>query len=164
IAIAAALLALMTGASAQPYPNRAVKVIVPFAPGGVTDTIARLWAQRMSQGLGQQFYVENHGGGGSNLGMGLAARQPADGYTIAGHTPIAFAAMTSVPAMVESGKLRALVVSGTHRTPALPDVPTMAEAGISGHEANTLTAILVPAGTPKDIVDRIYAETLKIEA
>jgi tripartite-type tricarboxylate transporter receptor subunit TctC len=251
------------------YPSRPIKVIVPFAPGGVTDTIARLWAQRMSQALGQQLYVENHGGGGSNLGMGFAAHQPADGYailvaassfavnpslyakvpydpfkdfapvtllaatpgvvvvnpsvpaktihelialvranpgkysyamsgigtpnhlqgellklaykldlvtvpfagggpaiqsTIAGHTPIAFVALTSVPALVEGGQLRALAISGTHRSPALPDVPTMAEAGISGHEADTFTAILVPAGTPKDIVDRIYAETAKILA
>jgi tripartite-type tricarboxylate transporter receptor subunit TctC len=48
--------------SAANYPNRPVKVIVPFAPGGVTDVIARLWAQRMSSNLGQQFYVENHAG------------------------------------------------------------------------------------------------------
>jgi tripartite-type tricarboxylate transporter receptor subunit TctC len=59
-----------------------VKVIVPFAPGGVADVIARLWAQNMSQSLGQNFYVENHGGGGSNIGMGLAARQPGDGYAV----------------------------------------------------------------------------------
>src|SRR4030081_1663684 len=64
------------------YPNRPVKVIVPFAPGGVTDVIARLWAQRMSSNLGQQFYVENHAGGGSNLGMAAAARQAADGYSL----------------------------------------------------------------------------------
>src|ERR1700738_3118673 len=64
------------------YPSRPVKVIVPFAPGGVTDVIARLWAQRMSANLSQQFYGENHAGGGSNLGMGVAARQPADGYSL----------------------------------------------------------------------------------
>src|SRR3979490_6279 len=65
--------------SAANYPNRPVKVIVPFAPGGVTDVIARLWAQRMSAGLGQQFYVENHAGGGSNLGVGGAPRRPSSG-------------------------------------------------------------------------------------
>lgn len=251
------------------YPSRPIRVIVPFAPGGVTDTIARLWAQRMSQALGQQLYVENHGGGASNLGTGLAAHQPADGYTIlvaassfavnpslytkvpydplkdftpvtllaqtpgvvivnpelpaktinelialvranpgkysygmsgigtpnhlqgellklaykldlttvpfaggapaiqstiAGHTPIAFVALTSVPALVAGGQLRALAVSGTHRSAVLPDVPTMAEAGISGHEADTFTGLFMPAGTPREIVDRIYAETVKVLA
>src|SRR4051794_39602161 len=64
------------------YPARAVKVIVPFAPAGPTDVIARLVAQKLSERLGQQFYVENHPGAGGNLGMGLAAREPADGYAI----------------------------------------------------------------------------------
>jgi tripartite-type tricarboxylate transporter receptor subunit TctC len=249
------------------YPNRPVKVIVPFAPGGVTDVIARLWAQRMSSNLGQQFYVENHAGGGSNLGMGVAARQPADGYslmvgassfivnpvlykkipydpfkdftavsliaatpgvlvvhpslpaktlqefialvranpgkysyamsgigtpnhlllellklsfqldlvtvpfagggpaiqsTIAGHTPIASVAVTSIPALVESGQLRALAVSGVKRSFVLPSVPTMLELGVQGQEADTFTGLLAPAGTPSDIIDRLNAETVKI--
>jgi tripartite-type tricarboxylate transporter receptor subunit TctC len=258
-----------TPSASDTYPSRPIKVIVPFAPGGVTDTIARLWAQRMSLALGQQLYVENHGGGGSNLGTGLAAHQPADGYTIlvaassfavnpslyaripydplkdftavtllaatpnvvvvhpsvpaktigelialvranpgkysyamsgigtpnhlqaellklafgldlvtvpfaggapaiqstvAGHTPIAFVALTSIPALVEGGQLRALAISGTKRSSVLPDVPTMAEAGVSGHEADTFTGIFVPAGTPKTIVDRLYAETANVLA
>src|SRR5215467_13594210 len=81
----AAVILFAAAANAQTpdtYPSRPIRVIVPFAPGGVTDTIARLWAQRMSDALGQSLYVENHGGAGSNLGTGLAARQPADGYTI----------------------------------------------------------------------------------
>ena len=79
----ALMLSTLAGAAqAQSYPTRPVKVIVPFAPGGVADTIARMWAQNLSQSLGQNFYVENHGGGGSNIGMGLAARQPADGYAV----------------------------------------------------------------------------------
>ena len=251
------------------WPSRPIRVIVPFAPGGVTDTIARLWAQRMSQALGQQLFVENHGGGASNVGTELAAHQLGDGYTIlvaassfavnpslyakvpydplgdftpvtllaqtpgvvivnpelpaktirelidlvranpgkysygmsgigtpnhlqgellklaykldlttvpfaggapaiqstiAGHTPIAFVALTSVPALVAGGQLRALAVSGTHRSAVLPDVPTMAEAGISGHEADTFTGLFMPAGTPREIVDRIYAETVKVLA
>ena len=79
LALVLSTLAAIGGAEAQSYPTRPVKVIVPFAPGGVADTIARMWAQNLSQSLGQNFYVENHGGGGSNIGMGLAARQPADG-------------------------------------------------------------------------------------
>jgi tripartite-type tricarboxylate transporter receptor subunit TctC len=250
------------------YPNRPVRVIVPFAAGGVTDVIARLWAQKMSQALGHNFYVENAAGGGSNLGMGLAARQPADGYsilvgassftinpslynkipydpndftpvtmlaetgnllvvhpsvpansvkelidlikanpgkysyamsgfgtpnhlqgellkfsfnldlvtvpfggggpavqsTVGGHTPIAIISLTPAPPLVAAGQLKALAVSGTHRSSALPNVPTMAESGISGQESTTFTGVLVPAGTPQQIVNKLHAETVKILA
>jgi tripartite-type tricarboxylate transporter receptor subunit TctC len=64
------------------YPNRAVRVIVPFTAGGSTDVLARLIAQRLYASLGQQFYIENHGGAGGNLGMGMAATAPADGYSL----------------------------------------------------------------------------------
>jgi tripartite-type tricarboxylate transporter receptor subunit TctC len=67
---------------AQSYPVRPVRVIVPFAPGGVTDVLARLVAGKMSERLGRQFYVENHAGGSGNTGMGLAAKAAPDGYTI----------------------------------------------------------------------------------
>ena len=250
------------------YPNRPVRVIVPFAAGGVTDVIARLWAQKMSQALGHNFYVENAAGGGSNLGMGLAARQPADGYsilvgassftinpslynkipydpndftpvtmlaetgnllvvhpsvpansvkelidlikanpgkysyamsgfgtpnhlqgellkfsfnldlvtvpfggggpavqsTVGGHTPIAIISLTPAPPLVAAGQLKALAVTGTHRSSALPNVPTMAESGISGQESTTFTGVLVPAGTPQQIVNKLHAETVKILA
>ena len=64
------------------YPTRPVRVIVPFPAGGATDTIARLTAQKLSEGLGHQLYVENHGGAGGNIGMGMAATAPADGHTL----------------------------------------------------------------------------------
>ena len=83
--IALLLTALLLPSSAQAqasYPNRPVKVIVPFAPGGPSDAIARLLAQKFSDRLGQQFYIENHAGGGGNLGTALAARAAADGHTI----------------------------------------------------------------------------------
>src|SRR5262249_41818218 len=65
-----------------PYPNRPVRIVVPFAAGGPGDLIPRLLAQKLSQKPGQPFYVENHPGAGGNIGTGLAARAPADGYTI----------------------------------------------------------------------------------
>ena len=64
------------------YPNRPVRVIVPFTPGGVTDVVARLIAGKVSEQLGRQFYVENIVGGSSNVGMGQAARAAPDGYTV----------------------------------------------------------------------------------
>jgi tripartite-type tricarboxylate transporter receptor subunit TctC len=67
---------------AQTYPTRPVRVIVPVAAGGANDTTARLFAQKLSENLGQQFYVENMPGAGGNLGIAQAARAPADGYTL----------------------------------------------------------------------------------
>jgi tripartite-type tricarboxylate transporter receptor subunit TctC len=245
------------------YPNRAVRVIVPFAPGGPTDVFARLVAERLSQTLGQQFYIENQSGAGGNIGMGHAARSAPDGYTIlfvstsftvnpslyrtipydplndfapvtlaavtpnvvvvnpsigvkdvkdliaflkvnpgkysfaspglgtsshlsgelfkltqgldlvhvpfngsapavgsavAGHTPIAFAALTPAIPQVETGKLRALAVTTAARSPVLPDVPTLSEAGLRDQETDTMQGILVPAATPKPIIDLLRRE------
>ena len=75
-------LALAGPAFAQTYPNKPVKMIVPFAPAGPTDVIARLIAQKLSETWGQQVYVENIPGAGGNTGTATAARAPADGYTI----------------------------------------------------------------------------------
>ncbi len=79
---AAALPAVSRIASAQTYPSRPVRVIVPFAPGGPTDIFARLVAQKLSERFGKQFYVENIGGAGGNVGMGQGAKAAPDGYTI----------------------------------------------------------------------------------
>ena len=69
-------------AAAETYPARAVRVIVPFAPGGQTDVIARLMSQKLSEHFGQQFYVENKAGAGGNIGTGLTAQAAPDGYTL----------------------------------------------------------------------------------
>ncbi len=69
-------------AANESYPSRPVRIIVPFAAGGPGDLIARLIAQKLSEGLGKQFYVENQPGAGGNIGMGMVARAPADGSTI----------------------------------------------------------------------------------
>ena len=250
------------------YPTRAVRMIVPFAAGGPTDVIARVVAQKLSESLGQQFYVENLPGAGGNTGTATVAKAPADGYTIlvvstgfivnpslyakgvpydpvkdfapvtlvaaspnvltvnptvpaktvqdlialvraspgkfsfaqpatgstphlngelfklefgldltmvpftgaapaitstiGGHTPIAFTALPPAMTNIKDGKLRALAVLSTQRVPALPDVPTAAEAGIPGHEGDTLTGIVVPARTPAEVVERLNAEIRKL--
>ena len=69
-------------ANAQDYPNHPVRVIVPYAPGGVTDTFARILSQQLSERFGRQFYVENIAGGSGNIGTGQAARATPDGYTL----------------------------------------------------------------------------------
>jgi len=268
-----ALTALLVAGAAYPqaggYPNRPVKVIVPFAPGGPSDAIARLLAQKFSDGLGQQFYIENHAGGGGNLGTALAARAPADGYTIlvasssfminpglyarvpydpyndfdpvteiadtpnvlvvhpslpvqtvtelvglaraspgklsyanpgtgtpshlsgemfklalkldmvavpfpgggpmiqsvlGGHTPIAFSSMPPAAPQIKEGRIRALAVTSAKRSIAVPDVPTMAEAGVADQEGGTPQGILVPKGTPKEVGDLLYRETVRVIA
>jgi tripartite-type tricarboxylate transporter receptor subunit TctC len=89
---------------------------------------------------------------------------PAITSTIAGHTPVAFTALPPAVANIQEGKLRGLAVLSAKRTPELPDVPTMAEAGVPDLESNTLTGIVVPAGTPKDIIERWHREIVRIVA
>ena len=265
-AAAAALPAIPRVAWAQAYPARPVRLIVPFAPGGPTDVFARLIAQKLSEHLGKQFYVENIAGAGGNVGAGRAAQAAPDGYTIlinganhvvnpilydqvpydpakdfepvtiavtapavltvhpsvpaqtvkelvalikanagkysyaspgtgtpphlvgelfrlslgldlvhvpfngggpaigsavAGHTPISFGSMAPAVALVKDGKLRALAVATKTRSQALPDVPTMAEAGYPEVEGHSWFAVIVPAGTPKEVVTLLNREIVK---
>jgi len=266
----APMLAIFAGpAGAETYPARAVRMIVPFAAAGPTDVIGRIVAQKLSEDLGQQFYVENVPGGGGNTGTAQAAKAAADGYTIlvvstgfiinpslypkipydpfkdfapvtliaaspnvltvtpsvpaksvkdlialikanpgkysfaqpgtgstphlsgelfklsfgldlvmvpftgagpaitstiGGHTPIAFTALPPALASIQDGKLRGLAVLAGKRVAGLPDVPTMAEAGVPDQEADTLTGIVVPVGTPQEIVDLLHRELVKIVA
>jgi tripartite-type tricarboxylate transporter receptor subunit TctC len=269
LAACALLLAAALPASAAGYPERTVKVIVPFAAGGPTDVMARLIAQKLGERLGQQFYVENVPGAGGNIGMVNAARATPDGYTIlfvsssytvnpslykncpydpfkdlvpvtlaaitpnilivnpsvaaktpkelielikatpnkftdaspgvgttphlaaelfkatykldyaiapykgggpaaqavlANETPFSFVALTPTTQLVKTGKLRALAVTTDKRSAALPDVPTIAEAGIPGQESETIQGVLVPKGTPQDIVDKLQKEIAAIVA
>jgi tripartite-type tricarboxylate transporter receptor subunit TctC len=263
----AGLLLAGAGSAQSPYPDRPVKIIVPFAAAGPTDVVARLIAQKLSEKYGQQFYTENMGGAGGNLGMAAVARSPADGYTIlfssssytvnpslyakspydpdrdfapvtkaagspnglfvhpsipaksvkelvdllkanpgkytfaspgigttphlsselfkltfgldfalapfpgggpsiqsvvGGHTPMCFQAIPPATPLVKDGKLRALAITAKTRSPALPDVPTLDELGIKGQEAETMQCVLVPAGTPKPIVDLLQTEIARI--
>jgi tripartite-type tricarboxylate transporter receptor subunit TctC len=269
--LAAFFALILSGASAfaQAYPNKPVRVVVGFAPGGPTDVIARIVSQKLSENLGQQFYIENVGGAGSNTASGQVARATPDGYTIlfistgfmvnaslyaripydpikdfaavtlvasspnvvsvnpsvpaksmqelialikaspgkfsyagpgvgstphlageqfrltfnldlqhvpftgagpaiqatiGGHTPIAFTALPAALAAAKDGKLRVLGVATDQRAEALPDVPTFAEQGVKDQDSDTLTGLVVPAATPKEIVDLLQNEIAKIAA
>jgi tripartite-type tricarboxylate transporter receptor subunit TctC len=89
---------------------------------------------------------------------------PAITSTIGGHTPIAFTALPPAISAAKEGKVRALAVMAEKRVGALPDVPTMAEAGVKDQEADTLTGIVAPAGTPKEIVEQLQRDIAKIVA
>ena len=245
------------------YPSRPIRIIVPFPPGAATDTIARLLGQKMTETWGQQVVVDNRGGAGGNIGMGIGANSPNDGHTILfvsstlmvnpglydkipydpyksfipisnlSHSPHVFFVNASQPPKtlaelidavkkepkkysiatpgigtvpdlaarlltldakmslvavpyggggpslaavvgnqvpfgcqavppvtphIKAGRVRALAFTSDKRTANFPDVPTMAEAGFSGHESVTITGMLVPAGTPAAIVKKLYAE------
>ena len=260
---ATTLSALCLPAQAQTYPARPVRVIVPFGPGGPTDVFARLLAQKLSERLKVQFYVENLGGAGGNIGAGRAAQAAPDGYTllvdganlvvntilynqvpydplkdfdpvtiavtaaailtvhpslpvttvkelialikanpgkysyaspgtgtpphlvgelfrlslapdlvhvpfnggglaigsaVAGHTPISFGSMAPAVPHVKDGTLRALAVTTKTRSPALPEVPTMAESGYPEVEGESWFTVVVPAGTRKDIIALLQRE------
>src|SRR5215831_4983244 len=210
VACAGFLFAVAAFAQSPGYPDRPVKIIVPFAAAGPTDVVARLIALKLSEKYGQQFYIENMAGAGGNLGMGAGARAPADGYTIlfvsssytvnpslyakppydpdkdfmpvtkAAGSPNGLFVHPSIPAksvkelvelikanppatpLVKDGKLRALAVTAATRSPALPDVPTLDELGIKNQEAETMQGVLLPAGTPKPIVDLLQTEIARI--
>jgi tripartite-type tricarboxylate transporter receptor subunit TctC len=269
IVVGLAALVVASASFAQTYPDRPVKMIAPFAPGGPVDAVARVLAPKLSEGLGQQFYVENHPGGSGNIGTALAAKATPDGYTIlvisstlvvnpslfaklgfdtttdlapislvavspqillvnpavpatnvkelaawakaspgkdsyahaglgtpgylagemlkqafgldlvavsfngggpaitstiGGHTPIVFTSIASAAAQVTSGTLRALAVTSARRSPALPDVPTLAESGAPGQESDIILGVLVPAGTSPEIIDRLHREIVRIVA
>jgi tripartite-type tricarboxylate transporter receptor subunit TctC len=87
---------------------------------------------------------------------------PAIASTLAGHTPIAFTVITPAVPQVRDGKLRGLAVTTAKRSPALPDVPTLAEAGLADQEADTMQGILMPAGTPKPVIDLLHREIVKV--
>jgi tripartite-type tricarboxylate transporter receptor subunit TctC len=82
IAMIMAALAFAGAAAAQQYPTRPLRIIVPFAPGGASDVVARLLGQKLTESLGQAVVVDNRPGAGANIGIGLAARAPADGHTL----------------------------------------------------------------------------------
>jgi tripartite-type tricarboxylate transporter receptor subunit TctC len=86
---------------------------------------------------------------------------PAVQSVVAGHTPIGFLALPPVASQIKSGNLRALAVLAKKRAVTIPDVPTMEESGISGQESDALTGVVVPAGTPRQIVDLLYREIAK---
>ncbi|MEA2882597.1 MAG: hypothetical protein QOH32_1853 [Bradyrhizobium sp.] len=91
----------------------------------------------------------------------FAGAAPAVQSTVGGHTPIAFTALPSSLAAIQAGQVRAIGIAATERAPQVPDVPTFAEQGIKDQEADTLTGIVAPAGTPKEIVDLLAREIRK---
>ena len=255
-------------ASAQSFPDKSLRLIVPFPAGGPTDIVARPLGQLLSDSLKQPVVIDNRGGAGGSIGADLVAKSPPDGYTLimatvgthaingslykklpydpvkdftpialvasapvavvvnpaqpyksigdlvsaanaspgkvsfgsagsgtpghltgemfaasagvklqhvpykgsapavtdllGGQIPMMFDPLQSVIANVRAGKLRALAISSTKRSPLLPDVPTLAEAGLKGFESTAWWAVFAPAGLPADVTAKLKAEVEKI--
>ncbi len=247
---------------ADSYPHKAVRLIVPFPPGGSNDIIGRLIAAKLTERLGRQVIVDNRGGAGGVLGAEMAANADPDGHTlliiaaghainpalyrlpynhetsfapiaklasganvltvppklpvhsvkelialakkqpgklvcaasgvgsfnhlgaelfkmmanidfkivqfkgggpammdtIGGHSQISFGTLMQSLSQIRAGKLKALGVGGSGRDKSLPEVPTIAEAGVPGYEATNWWGMLAPAGTPKPVTDRLERE------
>ena len=253
--------------SAQDYPAKPVRIIVPFAPGGSADVFGRFLAQRLQEATGQNFVIDNRPGAGSVIGTDAVAKSAPDGYTLllmsnthtvnesliankpftlmrdfVGVAPINYSDLVlvakaglpestlpqlikaakakpgamsyassgpgtpyhmagelfktlagvyivhipykgsagartdvlggqlemmfdAIPTMTEhikSGKVKALATTGRARSAVLPDVPTMAEAGVTGYEATLWLGLMAPKGTPAAVVNKLNAEVAKI--
>jgi len=266
---AATLFVVAPAASAEDYPTRPIHVIVPFAPGGGSDFIARFMGLRLSELLGMPFVVENKPGAGGNLGAEIGVKATADGYTLtliassytvnpairkvnydpanditpviqfsqgpllvlvnpslgvntlqeliaeakkkpgeinfatsgqgsiihaatelfnvkagikmthipfrgtgpaliatlAGQTQVFFSSPASAMPHVQAGKLKVLAVTTAKRLPALPNVPTVAEAGVPDYDVTLWHGLIAPKGVPRPIIDKINKaanETLKL--
>ena len=262
-----ATLAGAYAACAQGYPDKPIRMLLPYPPGAGSDVITRLIAQKLAENLGQQVIVDNRGGAGGNIAMELAAKAPADGYTlvlaltsqlainpnlfhklpydpvgdfapitllgsapyvlvvhpalpatsvrelialaksrperlafasagngsgahlatellkslagidmihvpykgagpalpdvISGQVQLMFATHSATGQHVRAGRLRALAVTTAQRSSALPELPTVAEAGVPGYDSGVWYGLLAPAGAPRQIVARLNRESLR---
>ena len=260
--------AAVTSVSAQTFPSKPVRIIVPFPPGGGLDIVARLYAPRLADIWKQQVIVDNRAGAAGTIGTEIAAKAPPDGYTVyfgtmgtftvnpllypkiafdigrdfaplthlvdvhfgmyvhpslpvksvkefialakarpgqinfsssgaggaphlagellkrtaninvvhvpyrgsgpsfadllGGHVQATFDSLVQALPDIKGGRLRALAVLGPSRSPLLPDVPTMQQAGIAGYELTNWFGMAVPAATPKDILNQIYGDLARV--
>jgi tripartite-type tricarboxylate transporter receptor subunit TctC len=265
LAIAASAGFVSVCAFAQPFPNRAIRIVVPYPPGGSNDIMGRLVAQKLTEAFGVQVVIDNRGGGNGVIGTEIIQRAPPDGHSMlitstnshlitslisktpfhpiddfaplgtidasdnlmviypglpanslqefialakarpgqlnyatsttsglvttamfaqrvgikiqhvpykgagpalndvmGGHVQMFFSTPSSMAGHVRNGKLRAIGVTADHRLPALPNVATFAEQGITDFDVKSVRGMLAPKGTPKPLVDRWSAELQKV--
>src|SRR5207247_1339305 len=164
-------------ALAQPFPSRAVKIVVPTTPGGATDALSRSIGARLSEIWNQPVIVENRPGATQIIGGEYVAKSPPDGYTLIVSDAATFImnpilhktlpydglrAFTPIPLLARAGKLRLIAAATPKRIAKLPDLPTVAESGVPGYEAGTWFALAGPAGMSREVTYAIYNEVKKV--
>ena len=176
---AAAVMALLaclalSVAQAGEYPARPIRFVVANSPGGGLDITARTVSPGLITALGQQVIIDNRPGAAGSLAAEITARSAPDGYTVLmgsignlavnvslykglGYHPLKDLAPTAVP-QVKAGKIKALAVTTARRSAILPELPTIAESGLPGFDADNWYGIVVAAKTPRAIIDRLNAE------
>src|SRR2546430_734674 len=160
IAMTAAVL-LGSGAFAQSWPQKPVRFIVPFPPGGATDISARLLGERLTQIWGQTVVIENRGGAGGGVGAAEAARAAPDGYTLFFPSGSVGTANQPIYAKLNYDPEKEFVpVTHVASAPQLPGVPPIANT-LPGFENAGWFGIVAPAGTPKEIIAKVYQDTKK---
>lgn len=180
---AGALLCALSALAADGYPVRPVRLIVTGPAGAGIDLDSRAVAQKMSEFLGRQIVVDNRAAASGIVGMEIAAKAKADGYTLvtAGLGPLAafpslyrklpydltrdfapvFSGIAPVLGNIKAGRLKALAVSAPRRVATLAEVPTFAEADVPTYEANAWVGMLAPRGTPQPIIERLHSVAAK---
>src|SRR5215813_7176371 len=136
-------------ALAQDWPTRPVRIVVPYAPGGSTDTVARITADRLSRIWGQQVVIENKPGGDA----------PALTDTIAGRVDLQIGGSAMLE-QIRSGQVRGLAVATAKLIQLAPDLPSAAEAGVRGFDVTGWFAFFVPGRTSRTIVEKIHIDTV----
>src|SRR6266568_2295895 len=159
---ALALCAVHAGAQAQTWPTKPVRIIVPFTPGSGTDIMARTVSEKLTAQLGQPAVVENRPGAGIEV-VNVPFKGTPEALTevITGRVDYYFCPVNAVLPFLKDERLRALAVGSTKRSLALPELPTTLEAGIPNSDYNFWVGMFAPAKTPREVVSRLYRETVK---
>ena len=163
LALAACLPAL--GVAADAYPTKTVRVVAPFAPGGGTDTVARVVAQQFSEQLGKTFIVDNRTGASGIIAFEIVAKSAPDGHTLL-LTNSAFASLPGLFNSLPYDTVKSFTpVSEILRAPNVLVVhPSVSEAGVAGMAIYSWAGLLAPAGLSKTLITKLHGEVVKMLA
>lgn len=156
VALHAGPTAAQQSSAAAGYPSKPIRVIVPLAPGGPSDILARTLAQKLGEGIRQTVIVDNRPGATGTIGTEITAID-----FLAGHTQIYLSNLLASLPQIRSGKIRPLATSRATRAKVLPEIPTIAESAVPGFDEGGQHGVVVPSATPREIIARLHDEIVK---